>query len=66
MLVMPDHPTPIVKMTHVSDPVPCILYSSAQKLSPSANEYTEASAKATGLYIDNAAVLSKHLILGEI
>lgn len=66
MLVMPDHPTPIVKMTHVSDPVPFILYSSVKKLSPSANEYTEAAAKATGLYIDNAAVLSKHLISGEI
>ncbi len=66
MLVMPDHPTPIVKMTHVSDPVPFILYSSVKKLSPSAQKYTEAEAKATGLYIENAAVLSKHLISGEI
>jgi len=66
ILVMPDHPTPISCMTHVSDPVPFILYSSVEKLSPSADCYTEKSAKETGLYIANAADLSEHLINAKI
>lgn len=66
ILVMPDHPTPIVKMTHVSDPVPFILYSSVNKLGPSADAYDEAHAKATGLYVANAADLSEHLISAKI
>ncbi len=66
ILVMPDHPTPISCMTHVSDPVPFILYSSREQLSPSAPCYTEKSAKDTGLYIANAADLSEHLINAKI
>ncbi len=66
LLVMPDHPTPISCMTHVSDPVPFILYSSKTKLSPSAECYDEKHAKATGLYVANAADLSDHLISNNI
>ncbi len=66
ILVMPDHPTPISCMTHVSDPVPFILYSSVNKLGPSANIYNEETAKATGLYVANAADLSEHLISNKI
>jgi len=66
ILVMPDHPTPISCMTHVSDPVPFILYSSAVKLGPSAECYNEETAKATGLYVANAAELSEHLISNKI
>lgn len=66
ILVMPDHPTPISCMTHVSDPVPFILYSSATKLGPSTDCYNEDTAKATGLYIANAADLSEHLISNKI
>ena len=66
ILVMPDHPTPISCMTHVSDPVPFILYSSAKKLGPSVESYSEETAKATGLYVANAADLSDHLISNNI
>lgn len=66
ILVMPDHPTPISCMTHVSDPVPFILYSSATKLGPSTEYYNEDTAKATGLYVANAADLSEHLISNKI
>ena len=66
VLVMPDHPTPIECMTHVSDAVPFILYSTAKALSPSAKAYDELHAKATGLYVANAADLSEHLISVEI
>lgn len=66
ILVMPDHPTPISCMTHVSDPVPFILYSSATKLGPNAECYNEETAKASGLYVANAADLSEHLIFNKI
>ncbi len=66
ILVMPDHPTPISCMTHVSDPVPFILYSSVTKLGPNADCYNEDTAKATGLYVANAADLSDHLISNKI
>ena len=33
MLVMPDHPTPLSIMTHISDPVPFIIYNNKRKLS---------------------------------
>lgn len=51
MLILPDHPTPIVKKTHVSDPVPYIIYDSTK------NEglglvYNEKNAEKTGVYID--------------
>ncbi len=31
ILVLPDHPTPIAKMTHTSDPVPFVIYDSRVK-----------------------------------
>lgn len=33
MLVLPDHPTPVAIRTHVSDPVPYMLYDSTNKQS---------------------------------
>ena len=50
ILIMPDHPTPISKMTHVSDPVPYVLYRSDKKVIGSAESYTEKQAEATGVY----------------
>lgn len=44
MLIMPDHPTPIALRTHVSDPVPYMLYDSTAKRSESWN-YNEREAK---------------------
>lgn len=53
-LVLPDHPTPIVTMTHARDPVPFVMWSSREKLSPSALTYDEETAKNSGLYLDNS------------
>ena len=66
ILLMPDHPTPISIMTHVSDPVPFVLYRSDKKLSPSADKYAEADASATGLYVEKACTLVKSMIDGKI
>lgn len=54
ILVLPDHPTPVSRMTHTADPVPYILYDSAGAfVSPvTATGYSEAQARATGVMID--------------
>ncbi len=41
LLLLPDHPTPVRLGTHVSDPVPYVLYCSAQELLPHASGYHE-------------------------
>ena len=66
ILLAPDHPTPITKMTHVSDPVPFVLYRSDKELLPHAPSYNENEAEKTGLYIPKGCFMMKHLIKGEI
>ena len=56
MLIMPDHPTPIKLKTHVSDPVPYIIYSSDESVS-SDLDYNEENAKKTGIYIQEGCTL---------
>lgn len=49
MLIMPDHPTPIKLKTHVSDPVPYIIYDSV-KDNGSGLDYNEKNAELTGIF----------------
>ena len=53
MLVLPDHPTPIARKTHTSDPVPFLLYHSAKSEGNGAAVYDEDSAKKTGLFLSH-------------
>lgn len=66
VLLMPDHPTPVSLMTHISDPVPFVLYRSDKELLPHADNYCEESAENTGLYIPEGCMMMAHLINGEI
>ncbi len=50
ILVLPDHPTPIVLRTHSSEPVPYLLYDSTDH-KESVLKYNEKDAKAGGIYI---------------
>lgn len=61
MLILPDHPTPISLKTHVSDPVPYIIYNS-EKDTGSGLSYNEKNAEKTGVYIDVGHELMKHFI----
>lgn len=61
MLVLPDHPTPIKLKTHVSDPVPYIIYDSC-KSADGKLDYTEKNAKQTGIYIDKGHELMEHFL----
>lgn len=51
MLVCPDHPTPCACKTHVSEPVPYLIYSNAANLGNGAKRYTEDEAAKTGEYV---------------
>ena len=61
MMVLPDHPTPVSLKTHVSDPVPYLIYNSTSKKETGKN-YTEKSAKETGSYIEEGYKLMAHFL----
>ena len=52
IMVLPDHPTPIVTMTHASDPVPYMIYRKSTAKDNGIESFTEINAKNTGKYID--------------
>lgn len=41
VMVMPDHPTPLATQTHSADPVPCVLFDSESRQSPTDCIYNE-------------------------
>lgn len=61
MMVLPDHPTPVKLKTHVSDPVPYIIYDSTKDI-PTEKTYTEENAKSTGIYIEDGYTLMEHFL----
>lgn len=61
MLILPDHPTPIKLKTHVSDPVPYVIYDST-KPEGSGLAYNEANGKQTGVYIEEGYTLMEHFL----
>ena len=62
MLVCPDHPTPCAIKTHISDPIPYLLYTNVKNLSNGARRYTEPEAAATGAYIPDGYKLIERLL----
>ncbi len=62
ILVMPDHPTPISIKTHVSDPVPYLLYRSTDKKESGIDTYTEETAASTGDFVEPGHKLMKKLL----
>lgn len=59
MMVLPDHPTPIRLKTHVSNPVPYLIYNSA-KPAETRRRYTEKEAEAAGRFIAEGHRLMEH------
>ena len=62
LLIMPDHPTPLDVMTHVSDPVPYILYNSKIAASCGAEKYCETEAAKTGVFVNSGVSLMKKFL----
>lgn len=63
ILILPDHPTPIRCRTHTSDPVPFLLYDSSLA-SDQGREFSERSARESGVYLETGNALMKMLIGG--
>jgi len=62
MLVTPDHPTPCQIKTHVSEPVPYLIYSTKKNLGCGARRYTEGEAAKTGIYVGKGHKLIERLL----
>lgn len=66
VLALPDHPTPIARKTHTSEPVPFVVYSSEDELrAPRADfSFSEPLAQTTGLGIEKGHELMEKFIRG--
>lgn len=62
VLIAPDHPTPISIMTHVSDPVPYLIYRSNASINSNATSYTEEQAENSGVLIESGVELMKKFL----
>lgn len=62
ILIMPDHSTPISLKTHVSDPVPFLLYKKDKLVQSTVTQYDEESGKSTKFYVENGYQLIHMLI----
>lgn len=62
MMILPDHPTPICKKTHVSDPVPYVIYDSTSTENGSGLSYTEENGRKTGVYIEKGYTLMERFL----
>ena len=62
MLICPDHPTPCTIKTHVSDPVPYMLYTNVKNLGNGAKRYTEDEGKNTGVFIEKGYTLLDRML----
>ncbi len=61
ILIMPDHPTPLITMTHARDPVPFLIYDNKKAVN-GVDCFTEATAKSTGIYYDHGPDIMKVLL----
>lgn len=61
IMILPDHPTPIVTRTHASDPVPYLIYHKNKEVTGVAT-INESTAKATGVFIDHGPDIMAHFL----
>ncbi len=64
IMVLPDHPTPVRLRTHTIDPVPFMVYSSADERD-GVPCFTEENAEKTGLYIRNGYTLMQKVLMSD-
>ena len=62
ILITPDHPTPICKMTHTPTPVPFMIYKSNKDYNQNNDKYTEDDASKTNVFIDSGEKLMQIFI----
>ena len=62
IMILPDHPTPIVTKTHAPDPVPYMIYRKGKELYSGIDTINEESAKLTGNYEDFGPAMMRKFI----
>ncbi|NLE74399.1 MAG: cofactor-independent phosphoglycerate mutase [Actinobacteria bacterium] len=62
LLVQPDHPTPLRVRTHVSEPVPFLVWAPGKVVPNGADAYSEAQAAGTGLLVDPGYELMRRFL----
>ena len=61
ILILPDHPNPIVYRTHTGDPVPYILYDSTKERK-AIRRYNEKEAAASGIFLEEGHKLMERFL----
>lgn len=61
ILICPDHPTPLALKTHTNAPVPYLIYDSTASTS-GVDNFNEASAEATGRFVNIGHTLMTHFL----
>lgn len=61
IMILPDHPTPIVTRTHASDPVPYLIYHKQNEID-GVDTINEETAKETGNFIEKGPSIMKHFL----
>lgn len=64
IMVLPDHPTPIVTQTHAADPVPYLIYHKANE-KQGVETVNEETAKNTGVFIENGPDIMRKFLEEE-
>jgi 2,3-bisphosphoglycerate-independent phosphoglycerate mutase len=59
---MPDHPTPLKKRVHTSDPVPFVIVRSGAGEDDPERGYSERAARGTSVYVDEGHRLIERLL----
>ncbi|MBQ8338281.1 MAG: cofactor-independent phosphoglycerate mutase [Oscillospiraceae bacterium] len=52
IMILPDHATPLKLKTHVSDPVPFVIYHKNRPVNSQVSSVNEESAKTTGIFVE--------------
>ena len=61
IMILPDHPTPIVTATHASDPVPFMIYHKNKEVK-GVDTVNEETAKTTGIFVESGVELMKKFL----
>lgn len=62
VMILPDHPTPIVTKTHARDPVPFMIYHKNGEIDSGVDSINENTAKATGDFVSFGPSLMKEFL----
>lgn len=62
IMILPDHPTPIVTGTHSSDPVPYMIYHKKNEFDSGVTSINEDSAAATGNFIERGSSIMQYFL----